>query len=230
MAFTYSTEARFARAQADFEEGYRRGSYSTLRDRQLDYYIEKYDLPISKNLEDFLGTIDKTSRYDVYEKSTPEQVRKALNGVNNLYFSDMQPIVHKVLLDGLLYDDEFNEARKFIVQNIKKDNAEEIITKYIKEQIATDLLLIYPTRYSTENKLNIIQSADLIYASKNYYRETHEQYATNLYNDLKLIKELDEFKSKINTRHHPLLNYTEPNADYELDFDERESASADRCF
>ena len=230
MAFTYSLEARIARAQADFEEGYNRGSYALLRDRQLPYYIEKYDLPISKNLENFLERIDKTTPYHTYEKSTPDQVKKALNGINNLYFSDMQPVAHKILLDGLLYDDEFNEARKFILQNIQKENSEEIITKFIKEQVAADLFLIYPTRYSTKNKLNITQSADLIYASKIYYHETHDKYAINLYNDLKLIKELDDLKSKINTHHRPQLTYYQPSTTYEVDFDERESASADRCF
>ena len=230
MAFTYSVEARFARAKADFLEGLERGSYSTLRDRHLRYYIEKYDLPASPEILDFINSIDTTTKTDRFLPQSAEILGKNLESTRDLYFLDMEPFIHEILLNIFLYSPEFDKDRKYILYNIDRQNGRAIVCEYFRNNVAPALLLEEPTKYAIQNKYGHLLSADLIYGSKQYYRETNGRYVDNFYRDLHLIHELDKFKSKINPYHRDILTYTPPSSQNEVDFDERESSSADRCF
>ena len=230
MAFTYSVEARFARAQADFLEGLERGSYSSLRDRHLKYYIDKYDLPTTPEIQKFIASVDTTAKTDRFSPQSAEVLGKNLASTRDLYFSDKAPYIHAILLDIFLYSPVFNNDRKFILYNLDKPNGRAIVTEYFRNNVAPTLCLEEPQNYAARHKFDHLLSADIIYGSRQYYRETNGRYVDKFYQDLHLIHEIDKFKSKINPHNRDILTYTQPSIENTLDFDERESASADRCF
>ena len=229
MAVDFDLAHRFARAQADYEETQQRG-YGDISDKRLKYYVETLDLSNDPQVREYLSALDTTKQKGYFDKMTAEEAKAEFGGVSELYFSDMRPIILQILLNILIHSPEYNDERKFLIKALNSNTDSGIIKQYLGEKIAPALFTEIPTQYAVTNKFGNLLSAEFVYACKTYYRETHGAHVEDMYNNIQLLYKLDDLKRKINPKQRPLLTYTEPNTTYEVDYDERESASADRCF
>ena len=150
-----------------------------------------------------------------------------------MYIDDVAPTIEIFALNAILYNPDFDDYRREIISRLdKKGEKDEIlkdVSAYIRAEVAPELFERYPYIYAKENKFPNCTFADLTYACKTLFHEHPDKCCDKLTKNLDLVYQLDELKSKINPQHRAKLR-CKPTGNYVYDLDERESASADRCF
>ncbi len=239
----YSAQTSFSGARADFESYADRAiRHVELVDKHLPYYIEKYNLPVDPVIAEFLATADFTK--DNFAERSPEEIKTELSKLNSgIYGLTNRDFAVDFAFNTFVYCPEFNEERRMLIQKLdkiayaspeSKDKIKADTVKYIKDELSPALFVEYPYKFAREQKYNNNDFADLTFACKTAIHDYAERCSAALCDRLYLLRSLDCFKSKINPNHRDILRYrpesTFDNEPVEYDFDERESASADRCF
>lgn len=229
----YSQSQRIAQAAEAFAVSCDNGCRE-LSDSTLCYYVQKYGIAVDDDVMAYLTAV-RERKIPPIEPISADKFIPQINALSGQDSKAFRPIVYQLTKNYLMFSPEYNNTRKIIIndfwknqtiEQIQSDVSKSFIMNYLSV-IANDLLMDFPTKFVAEQKIGNSVGAILIYTGKKIYHESCNEYVEKIYNEMLTIHKVDSLKKRINPYNRDRMKVIDDRICFP---EERESASADRCF